>query len=104
MIKLDGTHKVEIRQDGYTQVYVDGVKLRRVREINFHQSTEEAPNITLDIFGAPTLNMDAFVEIKASSDKYLEYLNEKIKESEGDTMYVLMECRSRYLALLGGEV
>ena len=101
MISLKGTHKVEVRQDGYTQVFVDGMRVKRVREINFHQSVEEAPTITLDIYGAPTLNIDAFVEIKVSNDEFQEYLNAKIERSAGEVKYALMECRAKYLSLMG---
>lgn len=103
MIRIPETHRVEIRQEeGVTQVYVDGVRVKRVREIDFHQSVDEAPTVELKILGAPTMNIDAFVEIEVSADEYLEWLDEKIKESEGDVKYALRECRGRYMSLLGG--
>lgn len=103
MIRTIGTHRVDIRQydDGHTAVTVDGTRIKRVREIIFHQSVDELPVLKLNIFGAPTLNMDAFVEIETSSDEYLKYLDEKIENSEGDVKYALMECRGRYKMLLG---
>ena len=100
---LPGTHRVEIRQDeGYTAVFIDGVRVKRVREIEYHQSVDEAPTVEVKILGAPTMNIDAFVELEASADEYLEWLDEKIKESEGDVEYALRECRGRYMSLLGG--
>lgn len=103
MIRTIDTHRVEIRQeDGYTQIYVDGAKIKRVRDISFHQSVDYLPTVTLDIYGAPTMNMDAFVEIRAAADEYLEYLDEKIQNSVGDVKYALMESRGIYKRLLGG--
>jgi hypothetical protein len=104
MIKLDGTHKVEIRQeDGATFVFIDGVQMKRVREVSFHQSVDEAPTVKLNIFGAPVVNADAFVEIDISSDEYKAWLDKRIDESDGDVKYALMECRGRYMRLLGGD-
>lgn len=103
MIKTVGTHRVEIRsEDETTKVFVDGARIKRVREVNFHQSVEEAPTVSLKIFGAPTLNTDAFVEIDSSADEFLKYLDKKIENSKGDVRYALMECRGYYMQLLGG--
>lgn len=101
MIETVDTHRVEIRQENGTQVYVDGLRLKRVREVSFHQSTEEAPTIKVSVYGAPTMKMDAFVEIESGADKYLEWMDKKIEESEGDVRYALMECRGEYRRLLG---
>ena len=103
MIRIPETHRVEIRQEeGFTQVYVDGVRIKRVREIDFHQSVDEAPTVELNIYGAPTMNIDAFIELRASADEFLAWLDKRIKESEGDVKDALMECRRRYVRLLGG--
>lgn len=61
---MNGVHRVEIKRDGYTKVYVDGVEVRRVREVTFHESVEEAPMVTITLLGDVDISVDAIVEIE----------------------------------------
>lgn len=91
-------HEVEITHDDYTRVYVDGKEVRRVREISFHESIEEAPTITLDICDAPSFKGEAIVDLTISDDPYVKWLMEEIEKRKDDSRYVLKECLARYLA------
>lgn len=102
MIVLNGEKKVRIEAvDGYTHVFVDGKEIRRVREITYHQSVEEAPIVKLDVFANPSIEMDALVEVKYSADEYLKWLDKMVEESEGDAKIAFEICRSKYLCYFG---
>lgn len=102
MIVLDGAKKVRIEGvDGYTHVFIDGEEIRRVREITYHQSVEEAPTVKLDVFANPSIEMDALVEVNYSADEYLKWLDKMVEESDGDAKIAFTICRARYLSYFG---
>lgn len=101
MIELKGEKKVRIENtEGYTHIFIDGEEIRRVREISFHQSVDEFPVVELTVYGIPSIDIDANVEVNYMPDEYLKWLNEMIEENERDKGIFKM-CRARYLSYFG---
>ena len=102
MIEKLGEKEVKITsEDGYTQIYVEGKQIRRVRAVSFHQSVTEMPYVWLDLFAFPEIEMKALVDVTYSEDEYIKWLDRMVEEADKDEKPAYQMCRARYLSYFG---
>lgn len=49
--------KVEIKNDEYTKVFVNGIELKRVKAVKFEQNCDITPTFTIEIIGMPDIEV-----------------------------------------------
>lgn len=77
--------KVEIKNDEYTKVFVNGIELKHVKAVKFEQNCEITPTFTIEIMGMPDIEVMGATNLivtPTTLDEALQILNKYIDRSE----------------------
>lgn len=77
--------KVEIKNDEYTKVFVNGIELKHVKAVKFEQNCDIIPTFTIEIIGMPDIEVMGAANLivtPTTLDEALQVLNKYIDRSE----------------------